>query len=170
MWSIDVMRCNFSLTQCIYIAKSEDLKFSLLNESSSSSGLFLVQQGFMRVYEGNPSLHGLVGMTDANMLLLSPDSDTIITLTQLERERERDRTELFDVICDLHLLLWLRIFQSCFQSYKPFTAALWCGKEEEIYFRSFGMNVLSDWTCFWTCMKERDQLQIICDVYCIFSV
>lgn len=42
--------------------------------------------------QGNPSLHGLVGMTDANMLLLSPDSDTIITLTQLERERRREET------------------------------------------------------------------------------
>lgn len=50
----------------------------------------------------------------------------------------------------------------------PCMAALWCGKEEEI--RSFGMYVLSDLAFFWTCKKEREQLQITCDVYCVFSV
>lgn len=34
---------------------------------------------------GNPSLHGLVGMTDANMLLLTIDTDAIAALTHLHR-------------------------------------------------------------------------------------
>jgi len=65
------------------LPKAKSLKLSPLNGSTFSSGLFSVQRDFMRVYstgraeQGNPSLHGRVGMTDANMLLLSPDTDPV---------------------------------------------------------------------------------------------
>lgn len=93
-------------------------KFSPLNAAELFSGFY---EGIFHwltgtAEQGNPSLHGLVGMTDANMLLLSPDTDTIITLTQLERERGREGERERDIS---HLrpnvfLVWLHTF---FQGY-----------------------------------------------------
>lgn len=78
------------------------------------------------------------------MLLLSPDTDTIITLTQLEGEGGGGGVGWggFQVICDLHLFLWLHMFLSSsntIKSFEPCMEALWCGKQEEKCFRSFGM-------------------------------
>lgn len=73
------------------------MKFRPLTGSKLSSGFFAgFYEGIFHwltgtAEQGNPSLHGLVGMTDANMLPLSPDTDTIITVTQLEMKWERDR-------------------------------------------------------------------------------
>lgn len=89
------------------------------------------------------------------MLLLSPDTDTIITLTQLERERWGWGT--FRVICDLHLFLWLHMFWSCsktIKSFEPCMVAQCCGEGRREIFQTI-WDVCTEWRDVFLDMQER---------------
>jgi len=184
-WS-HVMLLSAYIVSALPKAKCK-VKFSPLNGSKLSSGLF---SGFYEgifhwltgtAEQGNPSLHGLVGMTDANMLLLSPDTDTIITLTQLqkgkererqrererererdretqrERERERERERQRERGVPSHLwLTFIFVTPHVFKQF-PRLLMLWSMLGSSMMWEGGRdiFQVLSDRTVFWTRKKER---------------
>lgn len=109
--------------------------------------------------QGNPSLHGLVDwLTDANMPLLSPDTDTVVTLTPLKEsagsgQTEKTCSESFAssiYFCDLtrcygvpsHMgdLERRAIFQSISDALTGHFLGMW--ERKEISFKSFPMYIV----------------------------
>lgn len=128
MSSIGPLGCCFPLTLHLHCQKQKSPEVQpikwvqvfprpLFSPAGFYEGIFHWLTGTAE--QGNPSLHGLVGMTDANMLLLSPDTDTIIALTQLATGGEREGGTERD---DLHLFLWLHMFLSSSRTIKSFDA------------------------------------------------